>query len=131
MPLMLTGSMIRAGAARGMGLIDELAPSPLNLPWVARKAIDRSASRESAPLLEGRSLRMWPARGLLAKKFRAETAKKVREEHYPAPFRLIDLFETHGANLAGMKVAETRALRAADARATPPRTCGACSSSRR
>ena len=29
MPLMLTGSFIRATAARGMGLIDELAPSPL------------------------------------------------------------------------------------------------------
>ena len=55
-------------------------------------------------------LRMAPARGLLAKKFRAETAKKVREEHYPAPFRLIDLFETHAGNLDGMKVAETRAF---------------------
>ena len=53
---------------------------------------------------------MWPARGLLAKKLRAETAKKVREEHYPAPFRLIDLFETHAGNLEGMKVAETRAF---------------------
>ena len=47
---------------------------------------------------------------LLANKMRAETAKKVREEHYPAPFRLIDLFETHGGNLDGMKAAETRAF---------------------
>ena len=53
---------------------------------------------------------MAPARGLLAKKLRAETAKKVREEHYPAPFRLIDLFETHAGNLEGMKAAETRAF---------------------
>ena len=53
---------------------------------------------------------MAPARGLLAKKMRTETAKKVREEHYPAPFRLIDLFEKHGGNLEGMKVAETRAF---------------------
>ena len=46
MPLMLTGSMIRAGAACGMGLIDELAPSPLNLRWMARKAIeDRKSTR--------------------------------------------------------------------------------------
>ena len=34
----------------------------------------------------------------------------MREEHYPAPFRLIDLFETHAGNLEGMKVAETRAF---------------------
>jgi 3-hydroxyacyl-CoA dehydrogenase/enoyl-CoA hydratase/3-hydroxybutyryl-CoA epimerase len=109
MPLMLTGSMIRATAARGMGLVDELAPSPLNLPWMARKAIERKRKSKSAPLWKDLA-RMWPARGLLAGKFRSETAKKVREEHYPAPFRLIDLFETHAANLEGMKVAETRAF---------------------
>jgi 3-hydroxyacyl-CoA dehydrogenase/enoyl-CoA hydratase/3-hydroxybutyryl-CoA epimerase len=109
MPLMLTGSMIRASAARGMGLVDELAPSKLNLAWMARKAIDRKRKSKSAPLWKD-LMRMAPARGLLAKKFRTETAKKVREEHYPAPFRLIDLFETHAGNLEGMKVAETRAF---------------------
>jgi 3-hydroxyacyl-CoA dehydrogenase/enoyl-CoA hydratase/3-hydroxybutyryl-CoA epimerase len=109
MPLMLTGSFIRATAARGMGLIDELAPSPLNLPWMARKAIDRK--HKSKPAGGWRVLtRMWPVRGLLAGKFRSETAKKVREEHYPSPFRLIDLFETHAGNLDGMKLAETRAF---------------------
>ena len=107
MPMMLTGSMIRAGAARGMGLIDELVPSALNLRWAARKAIERK--RKSKPVVFWKDLaRQWPARGLLAKKLRTETAKKVRQDHYPAPFRLIDLFETHAGNLEGMKVAETR-----------------------
>ena len=41
MPLMLSGSMIRATAARGMGLVDELVTSPQNLAWAARKAIER------------------------------------------------------------------------------------------
>ena len=51
-------------AARGMGLIDELAPSPLNLPWMARKAVERK--RKSKPAGGWRVLtRMWPARGLL------------------------------------------------------------------
>jgi 3-hydroxyacyl-CoA dehydrogenase/enoyl-CoA hydratase/3-hydroxybutyryl-CoA epimerase len=109
MPMMLTGSMIRAGAARGMGLIDELAPSPLNLPWMARRAIERK--RKAKPAAFWKDLaRQWPARGLLANRMRAETAKKAREDHYPAPFRLIDLFETHGGNLEGMKAAETRAF---------------------
>ena len=76
---------------------------------MARKAIDRKRKSRPAPLWKDLA-RMWPARGLLAKKFRAETAKKVLEEHYPAPFRLIDLFETHAANLEGMKLAETRAF---------------------
>src|SRR6185295_15195896 len=109
MPMMLTGSMIRASAARGMGLIDELVPSPLNLRWAARKAVDRKRRSKSAAVWKDIA-RLWPARGLLAQKLRSETAKKVREEHYPAPFRLIDLFETHAGNLEGMKVAETRAF---------------------
>ena len=102
MPLMLTGSFIRATAARGMGLIDELAPSPLNLRWMARKAIQRNRRSSDAPLWKDLA-RQWPARGLLAKKLRSETAKKVREEHYPAPFRLIDLFENHAGNLESME----------------------------
>ena len=39
---------------------------------------------------------------------RDETKKKAREEHYPAPFRLIDLFEKYGGDYEGMKAAETR-----------------------
>src|SRR5262245_15721670 len=109
MPLMLTGSMIRASVARGMGLVDQLAPSPLNLPWMARKAIERKLKSKPAPFLRDLA-RQRPARGLLANKLRSETAKKAREDHYPAPFRLIDLFETHAGNLDGMKAAETRAF---------------------
>jgi 3-hydroxyacyl-CoA dehydrogenase/enoyl-CoA hydratase/3-hydroxybutyryl-CoA epimerase len=109
MRLMLTGSMIRATEARRMNLVDELAPSPLSLPWMARKAIERK--RKSKPVALWKDLmRQWPARDLLARRMRAETAKKVREDHYPAPFRLIDLFETHAGNLEGMKAAETRAF---------------------
>ena len=48
-----------------------------------------------------------PVRGLLAKQMRAKTAEKVREEHYPAPYRLIDLFEQYGDDPARMRVAET------------------------
>ncbi|KAB2917904.1 MAG: 3-hydroxyacyl-CoA dehydrogenase [Hyphomicrobiaceae bacterium] len=109
MQIMLTGSMVRAGAARTMGLVDELVPSPANLRWAARKAIERK--RKAKPIGGWKALlRLWPGRGLLASKLRSETAKKVREEHYPAPFRLIDLFETHASNLEGMKAAETRAF---------------------
>ena len=109
MPMMLAGSMIRASAARGMGLVDELVPSVLNLSWAARKAIERKRKSKPAPFWKDLA-RQWPARALLAKKLRTETTKKVREDHYPAPFRLIDLFETHAGNLEGMKVAETRAF---------------------
>jgi 3-hydroxyacyl-CoA dehydrogenase/enoyl-CoA hydratase/3-hydroxybutyryl-CoA epimerase len=49
-------------------------------------------------------------RSLLAKQMRAKTAEKVREEHYPAPFRLIDLFEQFGDDPISMRIAETEAF---------------------
>ncbi len=49
-----------------------------------------------------------PARGFLASRMRRETAAKVREEHYPAPFKLIELFEKHGGSYESMRRAETR-----------------------
>ncbi len=109
MPLMLTGSMIRSSVARGMGLIDELVNSPQQLHWAARKAILQK--RKSKPASGFKALTSkWPLRGYLAGKMRAETAKKVREDHYPAPFRLIDLFEKYGGDLTAMKKAETPAF---------------------
>ena len=106
---MLTGGMIRAGAAKAQGFLDQLVNSPGELRWAARKAVlqnRKSAHAGTVKML----LTKWPARGLLAKKMRDETAKKAREDHYPAPFRLIDLFDKHGGNLDAMKAAETAAF---------------------
>ena len=109
MQIMLTGSMISASAAKGMGLLDELVASRGALHWAARKAVLQK--RKSSPASFAKAaLGKWPARLALAKKMRTETAKKAREDHYPAPFRLIDLFEKHGGDLDAMKIAETPAF---------------------
>jgi 3-hydroxyacyl-CoA dehydrogenase / enoyl-CoA hydratase / 3-hydroxybutyryl-CoA epimerase len=106
---MLTGKMLRASAARRIGVVDSLVPGPLELRWAVRKAILRK--RKSKPAgLASRLMAQWPVRGLLARKMRTETAKKVRESHYPAPFRLIELFERHGGNTSTLKREETRAF---------------------
>ena len=109
MQAMLTGRMIRASAARAMGLVDELVSSPERLRWAARKA-ELQKRRSKPEAMTKRVMRQWPSRGLLAKKMRTETAKKVREAHYPAPYRLIDLFEQYGGDLDRMKRAETEAF---------------------
>ena len=109
MQTMLTGGMIRAGAAKALGFLDQLVGSPGELRWAARKAVLQN--RKSTPAGAVKMLMTkWPARGLLAKKMREETAKKARRDHYPAPFALIDLFEKHGGNLDAMKAAETTAF---------------------
>jgi 3-hydroxyacyl-CoA dehydrogenase/enoyl-CoA hydratase/3-hydroxybutyryl-CoA epimerase len=106
---MLTGSLLRAPVARALGYIDELVNNRHQLRWAARKAVLQRRKSKPAGLFKS-VLAKWPIRGLLAKRLRTETAKKVREDHYPAPFRLIDLFETHGGNLEALKHAETRAF---------------------
>lgn len=106
---MLTGGMIRASAARATGFIDELVASPGALKWAARKAVLQK--RKSKPASGTKVLMAkWPARSFIAGKMREEARKKAREDHYPAPFRLIDLFEFYGGDQDALKVEETRAF---------------------
>ncbi len=109
MGIMLTGKMLSASAARGIGFVDQLVESRGALVWAARKAVLRNRKSKSAGFLK-RLLDKWPARPLLAKRMRSEAAKKVRESHYPSPYRLIDLYEQYGGNEEALKAAESRAF---------------------
>ena len=106
MTAMLTGRMLRPTTAKAVGLIDQVVPTHHNLRWAARKAVLQKRRSKGAPWWKQMMLKQ-PVRGLLAKQMRAKTSEKVREDHYPAPFRLIDLFEQYGDDPARMRVAET------------------------
>ena len=106
MTAMLTAKMLRPTATRAIGLVDQLVPTHHQLRWAARKAVLQKRRSKGAPWWKKLMLKQ-PIRGLLAKQMRTKTAAKVREDHYPAPFRLIDLFERYGDNPARMKKAET------------------------
>ena len=106
MAAMLTGKMYRPTAARAMGLVDQLVPTRHNLRWAARKAVLKKLRSKGAPWWK-KLMAKQPVRGILAKQMREKTSAKVREEHYPAPFRLIDLFETTGDDPDAMRLAET------------------------
>ena len=106
MTAMLTGRMLRPSAAKAMGLVDQLVPTRHTLRWAARKAVLQKRHSKGAPWWKKLMLKQ-PVRSLLAKQMRAKTAEKVREEHYPAPFRLIDLFEKYGDDPVRMRIAET------------------------
>ncbi len=106
MTAMLTGRMLRPSAARAIGLVDQLVATRHNLRWAARKAVLQKRHSKGAPWWKKLMLKQ-PVRSLLAKQMRAKTAEKVREEHYPAPFRLIDLFERYGDDPVRMRLAET------------------------
>jgi 3-hydroxyacyl-CoA dehydrogenase/enoyl-CoA hydratase/3-hydroxybutyryl-CoA epimerase len=106
MTAMLTAKMLRPTAARAIGFVDQLVPTHHQLRWAARKAVLQRRLSKGAPWWKKLMLKQ-PIRGMLAKQMRAKTAAKVREDHYPAPFRLIDLFERYGDDPARMKKAET------------------------
>jgi 3-hydroxyacyl-CoA dehydrogenase / enoyl-CoA hydratase / 3-hydroxybutyryl-CoA epimerase len=106
MTAMLTGRMLRPTAAKAMGLIDQVVPTHHNLRWAARKAVLQKRRSKGMPWWKQMMLKQ-PVRSLLAKQMRAKTAEKVREDHYPAPYRLIDLFEQYGDDPARMRAAET------------------------
>jgi 3-hydroxyacyl-CoA dehydrogenase/enoyl-CoA hydratase/3-hydroxybutyryl-CoA epimerase len=106
MTAMLTAKMLRPSAAKAMGLVDQLVPTHHGLRWAARKAVLQKRHSKGAPWWKKLMLKQ-PVRGLLAKQMRTKTAAKASEEHYPAPFRLIDLFEHYGDDPIRMRQAET------------------------
>jgi 3-hydroxyacyl-CoA dehydrogenase/enoyl-CoA hydratase/3-hydroxybutyryl-CoA epimerase len=106
MTAMLTAKMLRPTAARAIGLVDQLVATHHQLRWAARKAVLQKCRSKGAPWWKKLMLKQ-PIRGMLAKQMRAKTAAKVREDHYSAPFKLIDLFERHGDDPVRMRKAET------------------------
>lgn len=109
MTAMLTAKFYRPSAARAIGLVDQLVPTRHGLRWAARKAVLKKRRSKGAVWWQ-RLMQLGPVRSYLAGQMRKQTKAKVREDHYPAPFRLIDLFEEHGGDLKDMKRAETEAF---------------------
>lgn len=95
MQLMLTGRMLRAGAARGLNLVDKLVRHRDMLRWEGRKAVlQHKHSAEAGWTKKMMALPL--VREAVANQMRKQARKKARLEHYPAPYALIDLFEKHG-----------------------------------
>ena len=108
MPDMLAGRMLRGPQARAAGIVDQLVPTHHELRWAARNAVLRKRKSQRTATYLAPVMMFEAARRYLANRMRKETAAKVREDHYPAPFRLIDLFEKHGGSYESLKREETK-----------------------
>ena len=108
MPLQLTGSPIRPGKARAIGLVDGLTTAAA---WRedARKLIDRRPARQQAPLLD-RLLNTALLRPVLKNVLEKQVRGKARKEHYPAPYAMIDLWAAEGASPKTGYEAEARSF---------------------
>jgi len=109
MELMLTARQISARAARSIGLVDQVIGRHEELLWAARDAVLKGKKHRGPGLMRSMS-NVWPVRSILAGQIRKQTQRKARPEHYPAPFRLIDTWQTYGGNRKKMMREEARAV---------------------
>lgn len=109
MTMMLTGRNLDAHRAKAAGLVDAVTAErhfATALSWAVSGKLKTSRGRS----LRQRLMSLSPARALIARRMEAETAKKARKDHYPAPYALIDLWRAHGDDEAAMRREETRSF---------------------
>jgi len=95
MQIMLTGRMLRARQARGLGLVDQVVGEHGSLRWAARRAVLKGR-KSKGPGLAAKASNFGPARKFLAGQMRKQTSAKANPDHYPAPYELIDAWEEFG-----------------------------------
>ena len=98
MPVMLTGKPLSARRALSLGVVDAVA-RPQELLAEARVLLRRAPGRPFARRAKAWASNTWLARQILAPVMVKQTAAKVRKEHYPAPFALIDVWKRGGGNI--------------------------------
>ncbi len=106
LPLMLSGRAINGRQAKRMGLIDHAVPAR-QLRNAARQLIATRPHPHRAGLLQ-RLPGALPLRPLVAAYMQHELRKKVRPEHYPAPYALLRHWLRHAGSARGLYHSEAR-----------------------
>jgi 3-hydroxyacyl-CoA dehydrogenase/enoyl-CoA hydratase/3-hydroxybutyryl-CoA epimerase len=108
MDMMLTGKNIRSEKALRLGLVDRYVPAD-QADAAARELINRRPAPHRPRLIE-RILSWAPVRPLIAPELRRQVARRVRQEHYPAPFAVVDLWARYGAHGRAAYEAEAKSI---------------------
>jgi 3-hydroxyacyl-CoA dehydrogenase/enoyl-CoA hydratase/3-hydroxybutyryl-CoA epimerase len=108
MEMMLTGKPVRADKALRIGLVDKLVAAQ-ELQAAARELVLRHPGSRRAPFAE--RVLSWPlVRPFVKQTLVAQVASKVRRDHYPAPYAIIDLWANYGAHGSEAFEAEARSI---------------------
>ncbi len=108
--MMLTGKGIDAKRARRMGLADECVP-PRVMENAARMLALSGRPSHVPPLLQ-RIMNAPPLKCFVAAQARKQVARRARQEHYPAPYAIIDMWQNHGGNALAVPDAAPTSLAA-------------------
>jgi 3-hydroxyacyl-CoA dehydrogenase/enoyl-CoA hydratase/3-hydroxybutyryl-CoA epimerase len=93
--LMLKGKPYRGARALEVGLIDRLV-APAELKTSAKRLLLEVPPRRSPPFVE-KLLNLKAMRPFIARQATAALRGKLRKEHYPAPYAMVDLWHRYGA----------------------------------
>ncbi|MBN8968821.1 MAG: enoyl-CoA hydratase/isomerase family protein [Rhizobiales bacterium] len=104
MTMMLTGRTIDARRAKSLGLVDAVTQERHVRAAVKDAVFGRLRRAKPGALVQ--LMNLAPTRKLLASRMRREARKTAPQEHYPAPYALIDLWEKHGGDRRAMLAAE-------------------------
>jgi 3-hydroxyacyl-CoA dehydrogenase/enoyl-CoA hydratase/3-hydroxybutyryl-CoA epimerase len=109
MPIMLTGRALSAKRAFSMGVVDRLC-RPEELLAEAKHLLRRPQQRPFTLRAKAWATNTWLARQILAPVMIKQTAAKVRKEHYPAPFAMIDVWQRGGPSINQRLKLEARSV---------------------
>jgi 3-hydroxyacyl-CoA dehydrogenase/enoyl-CoA hydratase/3-hydroxybutyryl-CoA epimerase len=109
MPIMLTGRALSAKRAFNMGVVDRLCRTE-ELLAEAKHLLRRPQQRPFALRTKAWATNTWLARQILAPVMIKQTAAKVRKEHYPAPFAMIDVWKRGGSSITQRLKLEARSV---------------------
>lgn len=104
MTMMLTGKTIDARRAKSIGLVDAVTQERHVRNAVKDAIFGRLRPHRQDAL--ARLMNVGFVRDFLARRMRAEARKSAPQEHYPAPYALIDLWDRYGDDRAAMLRAE-------------------------
>jgi 3-hydroxyacyl-CoA dehydrogenase/enoyl-CoA hydratase/3-hydroxybutyryl-CoA epimerase len=96
MSFMLNGRSVRGREALKIGLLDRLVPATEAREAAKRLALSPPPAK-SAPFLQ-KLLSLAPLRPLIANMLVKQVAAKVRRDHYPAPYAIIDLWKSYAGS---------------------------------
>ncbi|MGR8946837.1 MAG: 3-hydroxyacyl-CoA dehydrogenase NAD-binding domain-containing protein [Gammaproteobacteria bacterium] len=108
MDLMLTGKSIDARRAKRIGLVDHAVPMR-HLDRAALQLISNPPKAKKQPLAK-RASNTAVTRPVVAALLRKQVAKRAAEQHYPAPYALIRLWQEHGGDRVAMMQAEAASI---------------------
>jgi 3-hydroxyacyl-CoA dehydrogenase / enoyl-CoA hydratase / 3-hydroxybutyryl-CoA epimerase len=94
--LLLTGKSVDARRARRIGLVDQAVPQRI-FENTARM-LTLEAPRPRKPGFVDRLLLTGPLKGIVASQARKQVARRVRREHYPVPYAIIDIWRNFRGN---------------------------------